>query len=148
MFYSSVTAALAVLASTAAIADATDRSDRGDQIASTPTGSLWYLDRATVKTDGSVSSAWLDMDHSRDKTEAARHSRALITVDCAAHRFHWVQFFQYRPNGSPMPERVPPNVGMDIAPGSPIEAVEHEICQGNSRYSSRSPIAASLLDRR
>lgn len=130
MFYSSISTTLALLASTGAMADPAHRSDHRDQIASTPTGSIWYLDRATVKTDGSVSSAWLDMDHSRDKTEAARHSRALITVDCAGHRFHWVQFFQYRPNGSPMPERVQPNVTMDIASGSPIQTVEQEICGG------------------
>lgn len=130
MFYSYIGMTLALVASTAVMAESGGQSDRGDQIAATPTGSVWYLDRATVKIDGTVTSAWLDMDHSRDKTEAARHSRALITVDCAGHRFHWVQFFQYRPNGAPMPDRVPPNVGMDIAPGSPIEAVERGLCQG------------------
>jgi hypothetical protein len=129
MIYSPVGAVLLLLASSAAMAGPFDQAAGLQQIASTNSGSIWYLDRATLKTDGHVTSAWLTMDHSRDRTEAARQSRALIEIECAAHRYHWVQFFSYRRNGSQMRERVRPNVIMDIAPGSPIEAVWQGFCQ-------------------
>jgi hypothetical protein len=129
MFYSPMGAVLVLLASSAAMAGPFDETDRWQKIASTNTGSVWYLDRPTLKTDGRVTSAWLTMDHSRDKSEPARQSKALIEIECAAHRYHWVQFFSYRRNGSEMPERVRPNVIMDIAPGSPIETVSHGLCQ-------------------
>ena len=130
MFYSPKATVLLLLASSAALAAPLDQSAGLQRIASTNTGSVWYLDRSTLKTDGHVTSAWLTMDHSRDKSERARQSRALIEIECAAHRYHWVQYFSYRRNGSPMPERVRPNVIMDITPGSPIEAVAEGLCQG------------------
>jgi hypothetical protein len=126
MIYSRVTAVLLLLASGAAMAGPFDGLQ---QIASTRTGSIWYVDRSTLKTDGHMTSAWLTMDHSRDRTERARQSRALIEIECGAHRFHWVQYFSYRRNGSPMPERVRPNVIMDIVAGSPIETVANGLCQ-------------------
>jgi len=130
MVYSRVSAVLVLLASSTAAAAQAVQSNPGQQIASTNTGSVWYLDRATLRTSGRVTSAWLTMDHSRDRTEPARQSRALIEIECAAHRYHWVQFFSYRRNGAQMPQRVQPNVIIDIVPGSPIEAVARGICQG------------------
>ena len=124
MFKSPTTAVLLILASSAAMA----QSNRLERIASTRTGSIWYVDRDTMKTDGRTASAWLTMDHSRDKSEAARQSRALIEVECGAHQYHWIQYFSYRRNGSQMPERVRPNVIMEITVGSPIEAVSNGLC--------------------
>lgn len=99
------------------------------QVASTRSGSVWYVDPSTLKTDGRMTSAWVTMDHSRDRSERARQSRGLIEIECGAHRFHWVQFFSYRPNGSEMDSRVEPNVIEQIAPGSPIEAVSEGLCR-------------------
>jgi hypothetical protein len=130
MITSRLVAVLLVLASGAAMAGPLDQTAGLQQIASTRTGSIWYLDRSTLKTDGHVTSAWLTMDHSRDRTERARQSRGLIEIECGAHHYHWVQFFSYRRNGSQMPERVRPNVIMDIPGGSPIEAVAQGLCQG------------------
>lgn len=129
MISSPMAAVLLVLASSATMAVQSGPSHRLEHIASTSTGSVWYLDQATLKSDGRMTSAWLDMDHSRDKTERARQSRGLIEIECAAHRYHWVQFFSYRRDGSEMPERVEPNVIMDIAPGSPIDAVARGMCR-------------------
>lgn len=121
-------AVLLLLASNAAMA----QSDNLQQIASTRTGSIWYVDRSTLKTDGHMTSAWLTMDHSRDRSERARRSRALIEIECAAHRYHWVQYFSYLRNGTQMRERVQPNVIMDIAAGSPIEQVSQGLCNGGT----------------
>lgn len=121
-----IAAVLLLFASGSAVAGPFDGLQ---QIAATRTGSVWYVDRSTLKTDGHVTSAWLTMDHSRDRTERARRSRALIEIECGAHRYHWVQSFSYRRNGAPLPEPVRPNVIMDIAAGSPVEAVWQGLCQ-------------------
>ena len=130
MFKSQTGVVLFFLASGAAMAAQPNRSASLQQITTTRSGSVWYLDRATLKTDGRTASAWLTMDHSRDKTERARETRALIEFECAGDDYRWVQYFSYRRNGSEMPERVPPNVTRGIAPGSPVEAAKQALCRG------------------
>jgi hypothetical protein len=133
MVYSRMAAGLLLVASSAGMAGQFDQSDRWQQVASTSTGSVWYIDRPTMKSDGRTASAWITMDHRRDRTERARQTRGLIEIECGGRQFHWVQNFSYRPNGSALPERVRPNVTMPIVSGSPVEAVSQALCQGGGR---------------
>jgi hypothetical protein len=133
MVYSRLGAVLLLLASSAGVAGQFEQSDRWQLVTTTSSGSVWYIDRPTMKTDGSSASAWVTVDHRRDRRERARQTRGLIEVECRGHEFRWVQYFSYRANGAALPERVRPNVTAPIVSGSPVEAVSQALCQGGGR---------------
>src|SRR5688572_20984381 len=58
-------------------------------IGQTTTGSVWMVHDKTARADRGTTSAWVKIDHSGDKTEAARTSQGLLFIVCEARRYWW-----------------------------------------------------------
>lgn len=90
--------------------------------------SAWYFDADTVKlTPYGRYRAWIFIDHSRDRTERARHSIGLVELDCAELAARWVQMTKFLPNGHPFRDRLDTST-FYVTPGTMMEATQKRIC--------------------
>lgn len=91
-------------------------------IGQTNTGSVWSVHRASVTRYAQYMQIWVQIDHSGDRTTAARMTRGMILFQCEPRRYHWesVQSFDAngrgigRPGGTAM-EGVPPDTLVESA---------------------------------
>lgn len=69
-------------------------------VASTESGTLYYLDNASVKGPRSARVGWVILDHTRDKEQAARTSRELIWTNCDTEEVKSLSLIQYDKDGA------------------------------------------------
>ena len=100
-----------------------------EYIGSTPSGSDWYVHRATTTRYAQYLQIWVKTDHSRDRTVPARMTRGLALIECEPRRYHWESVSQFAADGRQILNAPNPSYSESVAPGTMMEAVWRAACQ-------------------
>ncbi len=94
-------------------------------------GSVYFVDPERVKAVGKHRQVWLKGDHGRNRTEKARSSMTLLSVDCAASTMKLLADSKYDSFGKTISSRTFPDYGVGYEPITPEtigEAVARTVC--------------------
>jgi hypothetical protein len=94
----------------------------------TPSGSVWYVQRARVTPDAQFRQIWVTVDHSQDRTISYTRSRILVVLECAARRYHLESLTSIAADGSITDEGGGPSRTENIAPDTIMESVWRIAC--------------------
>jgi hypothetical protein len=102
-------------------------------IASTVHGSIWSIDPDRLKTVGDKRQAWVEIDHSKDRTVRWRRSLRLFSFDCATERYKMLSYVNYDSYGKVVSSNSITDYGFSIGyepiiPESMVEAVFQVAC--------------------
>lgn len=93
--------------------------------------SVYFVDPERVKVVGGHRQAWMKGDHSRNRTEKARSSMTLLSIDCAASTIKTLSDSRYDSFGKTIASRTFPDYGVGYQPITPetiAEAVAKAVC--------------------
>lgn len=96
-------------------------------------GSIYSVDPERVRTVGGRRQVWLKGDHGSNRTEKARSSMTLLSVDCAASTMKTLADSRYDSFGKTISSRTFPDYGVGYEPITPEtigEAVARTVCPG------------------
>jgi len=94
-------------------------------------GSIYSFDPERVKTAGARRQVWLKGDHGRNRTEKARSSMTLLSIDCSAATIKTIADSRYDSFGKTISSRTFPDYGVGYEPITPetiAEAVAIVVC--------------------
>jgi len=64
-------------------------------IGSATNGTEWFMDANRIKTVGSKKQAWIQLDHSRNRSVSWRQTLQLISFDCSASKYRTLSIIAY-----------------------------------------------------
>ncbi len=94
-------------------------------------GSIYSIDPERVRTVGGRKQVWLKGDHGRNRTEKARSSMTLLSIDCATSTMKLLADSKYDSFGKTISSRTFPDYGVGYEPITPEtigEAVAGTVC--------------------
>lgn len=96
-------------------------------------GSVYYFDPERVKTMGVRKQVWLKGDHARNRTEKARSSMTLFSIDCSASTIKTLADSRYDSFGKTISSQTFPDYGLSvgynqITPETIAEAIAKTVC--------------------
>ena len=94
-------------------------------------GSLYWVDPTRVRTVAGRRQVWLKGDHGRNRTEKARASMTLLSIDCPASTMKTLSDSRYDSFGKTISSRAFPDFGVGYEPITPqtiAEAVARAVC--------------------
>lgn len=94
-------------------------------------GSVYSVDPERVKAVGGRRHVWLKGDHGRNRTEKARSSMTLLSIDCSASAIKTLSDSRYDSFGKTILSRTFPDYGVGYEPITPetiAEGVAQAVC--------------------
>lgn len=103
------------------------------RVTSSSDGSVYFIDPERVKATGVRRQVWLKGDHGRNRTEKARSSMTLFSIDCSASTIKTLADSRYDSFGKTISSQTFPDYGFSvgynpITPETIAEAVAKTVC--------------------
>ncbi len=98
-------------------------------------GTVYSIDPDRVRTVSGRRQVWLKGDHSRDRTERARSSMTLLSIDCSASTIRTLVENKYDSYGKTISSRTNTDYGIGYNPITPEtigEDVAKSVCPGEA----------------
>lgn len=115
-----------------ASASAAQGPDGYTEIASDPTGTVWFVrdaDFMNIWSDTTAGKVWVYQDHSKDQSTTAIRSVTYYEINCPERSFRTLQTASYDRNGHPTRPLHPKRYMAEYAPpGSLIDATISYVC--------------------
>jgi hypothetical protein len=98
-------------------------------------GAKWFVDTDSIKAvddgpAGAATKAWVKIDYSKVKSEAAREARILFYFRCDPELVKVISWIRYRPNKSVLSTEGRPEGKYDpVLPESVMSAAMREVCK-------------------
>lgn len=83
-------------------------------IGSATNGTEWFMDWNRIKTLGGKKQAWIQMDHSKNRSVTWRRSLQLMSFDCSASTYRTLSFIAYDAYGKVVTSKSYPDYGYGV----------------------------------
>lgn len=83
-------------------------------IGSATNGTEWFMDWNRIKTVGNKKQAWVQLDHSKNRSVSWRKSLHLISFDCAASTYKTLSAISYDAYGKVVTSKNYPDYGYGV----------------------------------
>lgn len=113
------------------------------RVAQASTGTIWEVDLDRVGQRGTLTEAWVRLDHRNDPTVAARTTMMLIRFNCRDWTASTISSVRYRANGTTYPDPDLPAYGAPyrpIVPETVLEGAANVVCGRSPSPSTQSSI--------
>ena len=102
-------------------------------LGSTDTGSIFYIDAATIQNDGNIVTYWIKIAARNDRTKDFREAKQQVSINCSERTITTIDSTFYAPSGRVLESDTVPLILRKAEPIAPDTIAETEltyVCKG------------------